>query len=206
MRFSYLDCALRLKVVLCIVTVGFLSACAAHRIPSVSSPSTAIKAHTSQLTLGVERERRDLCQDYNRRGKPFASEQEVVDALRKRGSFKQVDFLDRLSSAPDIVMKDSYFGTFHHFYEPMIQTLTLWVIPLVGSTPYVSEFELTDKRGNLICDVNHKREDTFVAGWVAFPMMLSPHWSAKEVNRKVVIDRFAADVEEAAGKYSPKEH
>ena len=191
---------MRFKLTLTFVSVALLSGCVAYHIPTVPPPN---RVHGRQLTLGIERSQRTVSHQYQY-AHSFISEQELIDVLQTRAAFKQVDFLERLTSAPDIVMKDSFFGSYRNFYEPMQLIISAGIIPQVYKNPYLLEFELVDRRGALICVINRKQEDTFIEGWIALPLMLSPHWSAKQIDNQIV-DRFAAEIEKAAYESAKKQ-
>jgi hypothetical protein len=188
--------ALCLHAILYAGAAAMLPACTVNRIPQGSAPSPAVVARTGRLTLGIERT--PSTRQHPGYYKTYAANDELLAALRRRHAFREVDFLDRLSSPPDLIMKNSYCGTYHHFYEPMLQTLTFGIIPLNGKTPYISEFTLATANGTMICDVQEEHEDPFVSGCLVYPMALSPRWTAGNIDRKAVLDRFAADVERAA--------
>ena len=186
-------------------TAALLSGCVAYHIPTAPAASTASRVPARQLTLGIERSQRKSSAQYpSRPCTSVASQEELITALRARGFFKEVDFVDRLSTPPDLVVKDAFMGTYRNAYDSLALVLSLGIIPQPRKTPYLLEFQLADRAGTVVSTINTEEEDPSIVGWVALPMKLHSEWSGKKIDREIVTGRFAAQIEKAAGAFADR--
>lgn len=192
--------AFTLMAFFCFAMADFLTGCAAYRIPSIVPPAASVLSRTRQLTVGIERAN-DLVSDQNRYACAFASQQALIDALRKRDAFKRVDFLDRYSTTrPDIILKDVYIGTFDYLNEPYLLVATAGIIPQPSLQPYLLEFKIVNRGGTLVKSVNLREDYSSLEGWVAIPLRFFPGWSGEPASKQIVVARFACDVEKAVSE------
>lgn len=190
---------MRPNLALTFAAAGLLSGCVAYHIPTVPPPSRTVSAQTRQLTLGIERNQRTISSQHPSLAcTSFASQDELIATLRRRATFKEVDFVDRLSTPPDLVLKDAFLGTYHRDYDPLPLILTLGLYPEACKTPYLLEFKLAERNGGVVSTVATEQEEPSIIGWVALPMKLNSQWSGKKIDRTLVMDRFATDIEKAA--------
>lgn len=176
-----------------------------YHIPSVPPASAAHALRARQLTLGIERTQRNTSHQHPTLAcTSLGSQQELIAALRARGVFKEVNFVDRLPSPPDLVLKDAFMGTYHPVYEPLVTMLSLGLVPQTQKRPYLLEYQLADRTGAVVSTVQTEEEDPSVIGWVALPMKLHPEWSGKRVDSAIIMGRFAADIEKSAGSFSDR--
>jgi len=196
---------MRFKLTLTFAAAALLSGCVAYHIPMVPPAPAASRVHARQLTLGIERSQRNTSQQYpSLHCTSLASQEELIAALRARAFFKEVDFVDRLSSPPDLVIKDAFMGTYRNSYDSLPLVLSLGIIPQSRKTPYLLEFKLADRSGTVVSTINTEEEDPSVIGWVALPMKLNSEWSGKKMDPEVVLGRFAAEIEKAAGVFADR--
>ena len=196
---------MRFQLTLTFAAAALLSGCVAYHIPTVPPASAASRVHARQLTLGIERSQRNTSKQYPALAcTSVASQEELIAVLRTRAVFKQVDFVDRLSTPPDLVLKETFMGTYHRDYDPLPLMLSLGLIPQANKTPYLLEFKLTESNGTVVSTVNTEEEDPSVIGWVALPMKLNSQWSGKKIDREVALGRFAAEIEKAAGGFADR--
>lgn len=158
-------------VVIVLVIIGYVGGCTSHELPAPLSAveTIAIEQTHFDLSVGVERPIRSDRWDAEA---PLA-------ALQATKLFKAVDYLDRLSTPPDLIARGSIRidGT---PTIPFLTILTLGVFPTWVQEKWGFTFSFRSpifERGELEITVRH--QGTTVLGWECVYLNMLPNWSQK---------------------------
>lgn len=131
---------------------------------------------------------------------PAASDS-LVDTLQATGLFAQVDYVDALSSAPDLLARVEQSGS-QSMACPVPTLLTLGFVPTRTTEMHGHVFSL-ESPGNAARKIliDHRYEATTTIGWVALLKALSPNETLLYPERHA---RYRAHLRQSLLDHSPQ--